>query len=158
MKVFTYYDASLNAPPEQASLVTLWERSWRNHGWHPRLISARHAKRSSLYKKFEGNTRVHPLLAMQACGGGLLVPMYVMNLGFAPSSVDAKITSSVHKFPFEIYSGTGPAFKAWLLNSCQGHKVFRFGPCAGFGSVEWKHSPLVFFPDPNKILTCGRAV
>lgn len=154
MNVFAYYDASLTAPSEQASLVTLWERSWRNHGWKPRLISARHAKRSSLYKKFAAKTKVHPLLAFQACGGGLLVPMRVMNLGFAPTHAEAKPRGTVDRLPFGIFRATGPAI---IAARCS-YNSLSSGLCAAFGTTYWTTAPLVFFSDPNKILTCGRSL
>ena len=157
MKVFAYYDSSPTAPAEQSELVTLWERSWRNRGWTPRLISERHAKRSRFFKQFPDEPRLHPLLALQASGGGLLVPMYVMNFGFEPTHDDAKLTGTLDKFPFEIYRGTGPALVRWL-NDHSKCRTFRSGVCAGYETSRWATSPLVFFSNPKKILTCGRTL
>lgn len=41
MKVFTFYDGSAEAPPNQASLIKLWMLSWQRLGWEPRLLTSK---------------------------------------------------------------------------------------------------------------------
>ncbi len=155
MKVFTYYDTSETAPADQSLLVTLWERSWRNRGWTPRLISERHAKRSKFFPELEYAQHLHPRLALHAMGGGLLVPMYVINFGFRPKDFETP-GSDAFLYPFGIVH----ANKAGLKKSFVGDRVqrLRVFPCALFQSSKWAESPLVFFPDPKDILTCGRVL
>lgn len=84
MDVFAFYDCSLTAPAGQADKVVLWERSWREHGWTPRLITARHARRSKFYKQRKDRPGAIPLLALHAVGGGWFAPLDVLNSGFVP--------------------------------------------------------------------------
>lgn len=86
MDIFAYYDCSLNAPETQPVWVPLWERSWRARGWNPRLITARHARRSKFYSKVrpQDRERVLPILALHAVGGGWLVPLNVINFSWSP--------------------------------------------------------------------------
>lgn len=156
MKVFTYYDTSGSAPKDQDLLVTLWERGWKNRGWTPRLISERHAKRSRFYKDHKEDRRLHPLMALQRSGGGLLVPMYVMNFGLSPKQVLVS-PSVVIRQPFEIVSGSAKALRDLLEGKSAPHN-FQSGPCARYETALWMEAPLVFFSDPNKILNCGRAL
>ena len=89
MIVYSYYDASPDAPPGQAESFRAWERSWSNHGWKPRILTSRKARSSSLFEevtaKLPGNHDFAlPWLALHAAGGGWLVPKSVLNTGFAP--------------------------------------------------------------------------
>lgn len=70
MEVFAYYDCSPSAPKNQPDLVVHWERRWRELGHKPRLITARHARRSKFYSRCKNRPNVLPLLAMHAVGGG----------------------------------------------------------------------------------------
>lgn len=81
MDVFAFYDCSPSAPADQADKVVLWERSWRAIGWSPRLITARHARRSKFYKQRKDRPGALPLLALHAVGGGHLAPLDVLAPG-----------------------------------------------------------------------------
>lgn len=72
MEIFAFYDCSVNAPKNQTDSVVHWERRWRQQGYTPRLITARHARRSKFYTRVKNRPGVLPLLAMHAIGGGLL--------------------------------------------------------------------------------------
>jgi len=93
MDVFAYYDCSLNAPETQPAWVPLWERSWRARGWNPRLITARHARRSKFYSRVDPAHREKflPLLALNSVGGGWLSPLDVINFSFRPQRASAKV-------------------------------------------------------------------
>lgn len=74
MEVFAYYDCSPSAPKNQPDLVVHWERNWRRRGYKPRLITARHARRSKFYARCKNRPNALPLLAMHAVGGGWFTP------------------------------------------------------------------------------------
>lgn len=74
MEIFAYYDCSPSAPKNQPDLVVHWERSWRQLGHKPRLITARHARRSKFYARRKDRPGALPLLAMHAVGGGWFAP------------------------------------------------------------------------------------
>lgn len=74
MDVYAYYDCSPSAPKDQPDLVVHWERKWRQAGLKPRLITARHARRSKFYARRKDRPGALPLLAMHAVGGGLFAP------------------------------------------------------------------------------------
>lgn len=48
---FAYWDATQDAPPRQAELVSLWHRQCLALGLTPRLLTARDAVKSNAYKK-----------------------------------------------------------------------------------------------------------
>jgi hypothetical protein len=74
MEIFAYYDCSPSAPKNQPDMVVHWERNWRQRGYKPRLITARHARRSKFYARRKDRPGALPLLAMHAIGGGLFAP------------------------------------------------------------------------------------
>lgn len=52
MRVYAFYDSSPSAHPEQAEFLRLWALSWERRGFTPKLLTARHAARSSLFRHF----------------------------------------------------------------------------------------------------------
>jgi hypothetical protein len=167
MDVFAFYDCSIDAPANQAAMVTLWERGWRNRGWNPRLITIRHARRSKFYAKCktEGGYAEVPqshLLALHAAGGGLLTPLNIMN--FDMPVLPKALTS---RAPFVAF-GCG----AFWVTRLALEKFFKsrnptvVGPgtiracwCSIHGKDKmerWSKSPLVYFSNPEEALHCGR--
>lgn len=144
-EVFGYYDSSLNAPASQPDRVTLWERSWRNRGWKPRLLTSRHARRSKLFKRWGSDPSNWPLLALHAVGGGWLVPFQVINFSFPPA---AKGTFYLSKSTIERMFRTGVDVKTG-----------KFGrPVVPYPFPAWTDAPLVYFERPGQVLNCGRII
>lgn len=140
-EVFGFYDCSLNAPANQPDMVTLWDRSWRNRGWKPRLLTSRHARRSKLFKRWGSDPANWPLLALHAVGGGWLVPFQVINFSAAPAQ----------KGPFRFARSTIEKILRYQM------VYLSRGPMV-YPSPGWKESPLVFFDKPSQVLNCGRTI
>lgn len=85
--VYTYYDASPDAPDGQAERFRAWATSWEKQGWEPRILTARKAKQSKLYaevlSRVPGKAAL-PYLAFHAVGGGWFAPMNATNGLFKP--------------------------------------------------------------------------
>lgn len=141
MEVFGFYDSSLNAPANQPDMVTLWERSWRNRGWKPRLLTSRHARRSKLFKRWGSDPANWPLLALHAVGGGWLVPFHIINFSLPPS---AKGMFYLSRYGIEqsLKNGARPPVKGLVA----------------FPSIGWPDMPVVFFDKPTQVLNCGRMI
>lgn len=152
--VFAYYDCSENAPAGQAAMVTLWERGWRNRGWNPRLITARHARRSKFYAEYKnevGAVPILPILALHSAGGGWLSPLTMMNFDFPPPKTKG---SRAYVLPYGLVFASKTALQG-VFNRKRGIS-YGYGGCVSFGENDWLKSPLVHFPDPRLILDCGR--
>jgi len=161
MDVFGFYDCSLDAPAGQAAMVTLWARSWRARGWNPRLITARHARRSKFFRALKDSPAAVPLIsliALHAVGGGWLSPLNVVNFGFTASFGKGltKIPKRVQvvEYPHGVYQTSRSALEGLFLNKRGFHKSFMW--CSRHGEDFWFRSPLVYFPDPTAALDCGR--
>lgn len=152
MEVFAYYDCSPEAPANQAELLTFWERSWRNRGWTPRLITARHARRSKFYAKHKAQPMMLPLLALHAVGGGWLTPVNVMNFDFPHCKGPNKNFVSFH---CGMYQGSRAGLERFFRSGLQAHCS---GWCSIYGETFWLKSPLVSFANPEDILNCGRVL
>lgn len=163
MDVFAYYDCSLGAPEVQAEWVPLWERSWRARGWNPRLITARHARRSKFYA-LDYPPEVMPFLALHAVGGEWLSSLRVINFSF-----------DTHRARRGVREHCGPVIEA---SKSDLHKMLRtrrismvydrkhsckyntgHGGCCKYNLESWSNFPLVYFPDPDPgiVLDCGRS-
>jgi hypothetical protein len=150
--IFAFYDCSLDAPADQADMVTLWERSWRNRGWNPRLITARHARRSKFYVRHKNKAELIPLLALHAVGGGVLVPLRVMNF----SLTEWMPAGRVSQCPHGIVTGTRGALEKYLRRP--GRRGYKFSYCRSFGLPGWEKALLVRFSNPEEALNCGRSL
>lgn len=137
MDVFAYYDCSLTAPEIQPAWVPLWERSWRARGWNPRLITARHARRSRFYSGFKDSPALIPFLALHAVGGGWLVPLNVINFSF-PASV--KKTVLAIRYPDEVFQAPKPALERMF----RGRGFHRIDRPMGFKSFSSPEEALKF--------------
>lgn len=93
--VYTYFDPDVNFP-HQREIITLWSKSWTNHGWHPRIIRSHKAQPG--YQEFENRVDCFPTVNKReyerACylrwfelwrlGGGFMTDYDVINFGFKP--------------------------------------------------------------------------
>lgn len=79
MKVYTYYNASPEAPEDQAERFRIWHDGWTAQGWETRILTYRKARQSPLFAKTmarfkdcEPEIRHAALrwLALHAAGGG----------------------------------------------------------------------------------------
>lgn len=156
MDVFAFYDCSENAPAGQAAMVTLWERGWRNRGWSPRLITARHARRSKFYAEHKnevGSVPILPLLALHTVGGGWLSPLTTMNFDFSPVKLKG---SRAFVLPYGLVFAPKTALQE-VFTRKRGIS-YGYGECVSFGETDWLKSPLVHFPDISPVLDCGRSL
>lgn len=140
-EVFGFYDCSLNAPANQPDMVTLWDRSWRNRGWKPRLLTSRHARRSKLFKRWGGDPSNWPMLALHAIGGGWLVPFQVINFSLPPVE-KGKFYLSRHRI------------EQLLKGAVQPNII----PVINYPRMGWPDESLVFFDKPAHVLNCGRTI
>jgi len=101
MKVYTFYDSSPEAPPDQSEFIRLWELSWRRRGWKTKILTEREAVQSPHYTtaKIRAQQFCVPLdfrflkwLAFQTAGGGHLCDYRVINFSFKPKreKIDVK--------------------------------------------------------------------
>lgn len=141
MEVFGFYDCSQSAPENQPDMVTLWDRSWRNRGWKPRLLTSRHARRSKLFKRWGSDPSNWPMLAMHAVGGGWLVPFQVINFSLPPVE-KGKFYLSRNRIE-QLLKGTVP------------HTII---PVINYPLMGWPDESLVFFDKPAQVLNCGRTI
>jgi hypothetical protein len=88
MKVFTLYDGSSDAPPNQASLIKLWFLSWQRMGWEPRLLTK---------KTIGGKPRAFSYSPRLK---GIFVPSNVINFGLRrrPKKWDYVMDSAIVVF------------------------------------------------------------
>lgn len=102
MRVYAFYDSSPSAHPEQAEFLRLWALSWERRGFTPKLLTARHAQRSSFYSRFIQRARGPELtdyrrlqwLALHAVrGSGWLTSSRVINFSLAPKRMSKKTQS-----------------------------------------------------------------
>lgn len=63
VRVFTYYDPDFEPEPA-GPIIRLWELSWRAHGWEPRLLIPRLARRHPDFRA-DGTYWEHFALAMR---------------------------------------------------------------------------------------------
>jgi len=131
MDIFAYYDCSLDAPEVQPAWVPLWERSWRARGWNPRLITARHARRSKLYAHYKNRPLAMPLLALHAVGGGWLSRLEVINFSFEPKALSKSFTAVGPG----IFQATRPALERYLKTGKR--SVACSAWCSLYGEAYW---------------------
>lgn len=179
-EIYTYFDASLKLP-HQGETLAHWYRSWKRHGWEPRLLHPRswitHPRRKEMKHIFDNpviepqsKARAASLLAFDSVGKNILYSDYdVVNYGLFP----CEITDCMYKNDM-IY-----ACRSWGMF---GHKGVRLmlkalidlkrninlspsiPPMVEFGSEDWNVAPLVHFsrracgglPTNRVIETCGR--
>uniref|UniRef100_A0A7S4VYJ9 Uncharacterized protein n=1 Tax=Ditylum brightwellii TaxID=49249 RepID=A0A7S4VYJ9_9STRA len=58
--IYTYFEynpdwekGDFGSPEEQKEMLQTWARSWRNHGWEPKVLYKRHAEKHPYFEKFE---------------------------------------------------------------------------------------------------------
>src|SRR5258706_13238352 len=93
MKVYTFYDSSPDAPPDQSEFIRLWEVSWSRRGLKTKILTEREAQKSPFYTtarlraREEGivfDASIKKWLAFQVAGGGHLCNYRVMNFSRKP--------------------------------------------------------------------------
>lgn len=139
MNVFAFYNCQMEANEEQPNWVPLWKRSWEKHGWTPRLITARHARRSKFYSRLKDDRAFDtwlPFLALHSAGGGWFVPLNIINFSFPPP---AKVIREVVRYPNEVFLAPKAALE----------RMFRGG---GYTRFHLPVRGLRSFPSPEEAL------
>lgn len=142
MDVFAYYDCSLSAPEIQADWVPLWERSWRARGWNPRLITARHARRSKFYSRLKDSSSFEtylPFIALHSVGGGLITPLNVINFSFKVPSKGLRPVAVI-RYKDEVFQAPKPALERMF----RGGGFLRVDLPVGFKSFSSPEEALKF--------------
>lgn len=68
MKIYTYYE-NINFK-KQDDLITLWEKSWKAHGFEPIVLTEKDAERSDFYEEFVAKiTSLHQDIAKKPLSG-----------------------------------------------------------------------------------------
>lgn len=87
MNVYTYFDSSENADPNQAALLRLWVRCWSECGWRPRILTVRNAEQHPFFSKLRHDPRNFPRLAQESAKVRRFCPMTTMNFGMTPGQL-----------------------------------------------------------------------
>lgn len=94
--IYTYFDATENAPADQAVLLRLFVQSWSARGWTPRILTIRNAQRNKRWAKLGHNPRVHQVLAQDSVGAlprprgtKLFSDLRTINFSYTPRSKEA---------------------------------------------------------------------
>lgn len=167
MKVYTFYDSSPTAHPDQAEFIRLWALSWERRGFTPRLLTARHAHRSKLYAKFVDVVGAgEPMLidprwlqwfALHAVRGtGWLTSCQVINFSLVPKRARRKLDvdfylqdlkdPGVHRVSRK---GVAAFVTSFLTPMCE----------SGVGSFQtFPSEHLARFEHAAEVLTCGRTL
>ena len=145
-RVFTFYYSGPDAPPHQAGLIKLWDRSWTAKGFETRLLTLRHARS---HKQFKSNSSQPWSFALsfrtkdKNCGW--FIPSNVMNFSLDFKKVRGYFTLGDFCLP--------EAGIFWPR--------LDYMYSVDYGIAGWKHSDLVIFPREfgmDEILNCGRAL
>lgn len=110
MEIFSYFDP--NGSDLAIQLVPIWEASWRQQGWTPRLLTIRDARKHPDFDE----RKAPPLFAWERAGGGWYCPTHVINFSFLPKRLRAK-----HEF---FYGGV-------LWATRRGAKEIQINPALG---------------------------
>lgn len=82
--VYTYFDSSPSADPNQATILRLWVRSWEARGWKPKILTVQNASRHPQYEKLKADPRELPRLAAESVGVKWITPWHAINFSFKP--------------------------------------------------------------------------
>lgn len=144
MKVYTFYDSSTSAHPDQAEFIRLWALSWSRRGFQPRLLTARHAQRSKFYRVELSTPALLPWLALHAVrGSGWLVSQHIINFSLPPK----RTRNGFKTLAFDTFCVSRAGVAKYL--SEQGYRRVR---------TQWAELPegLDRFTNASDVLTCGR--
>lgn len=162
MRVYTFYDSSPAAHPEQSEFIRLWALSWERRGFTPKLLTVRHAARSKFYTEFVDSVgedssilsdyRRLQWFALQAVHGcGWLVSPRVMNFSLAPRrSPTPKKTMDVNAFSWPAFRVSGSGATRTLAQMLHTNKWVA--------ATESFPEGLKEFDRAADVLTCGRAL
>lgn len=163
MKVYTFYDSTPDAPPDQAEFIRLWELSWRRRGWKTKILTDREAQKSLFYAtaqiraqqaRIPFNAAVKQWLAFQVAGGGHLCDYRTINFGFKPrrEKIDVK------QVDFGIFWATKKGVNEFVADILT---PIWIGFLQG-SRKEVESSPnrisVSYFPTAAEILAPGRAI
>jgi hypothetical protein len=111
--VYTYFDPQVpgGRSPAHSGVLRLWSESWRRHGWEPRVLGPRDAKKHPRYAEFLARVRTYPTinprgyedacylrwLAFAHVKGGLMVDYDVICNGAMPGGMLRPHNSSLKK-------------------------------------------------------------
>uniref|UniRef100_A0A7S4SAE9 Uncharacterized protein n=1 Tax=Ditylum brightwellii TaxID=49249 RepID=A0A7S4SAE9_9STRA len=109
--IYTYFEynpdwekGDFGSPEEQKEMLQTWARSWRNHGWEPKVLYKRHAEKHPYFEKFEeildkvkikyyDHICFHRWIAMSMYGG------YMSDYGETCVFILILILKSIHEKP-----------------------------------------------------------
>jgi len=136
MKIYTYWDSTVNAPKNQAALMSLWDRSWAARGWEPRILTQANARKHPLFKQavqLIHNTLMVDLV-MEDVRGGHYADPWIINFDLHPPERRLKLPRKY----MPIIVLRGEPYDAKDLHQCR----------------------LVNFEGytPDEILNCGRSL
>jgi hypothetical protein len=83
VKIYTFWNATPTALPEQAQLLRHWARSWKRQGWEPRILTEVNSRKSPHYSP-SSNPFDLTFFALHAVGGGWFSLPTVMNISLTP--------------------------------------------------------------------------
>lgn len=92
--IFTYWDSTDSAPPRQAELLRLWERSWSARGWNPRILTIRNAREHAAFK--QAHPAAHYFLALEMAGGGYYADVRSINYSLLSKHVSKPRRKKMH--------------------------------------------------------------
>jgi hypothetical protein len=164
VKVFTYYDSTPTAPPNQAELIRVWAHSWEAQGWTPRLLTVRHARASRLGSVC-AKLSCDWIAALEYHGGGFFCSPNIINFSFPGKEAFLRAPKRDARF----FSAGEFIGLAWIPRGDIDRVVNR-GPssvqtwpgiCTHHREPGWETSKLVHFDSDftlQQILDCGRRI
>lgn len=153
--VYTYFDADSPLSHNQPDFVRLWERSWRNHGWVPRILTAANARKSKHYVADAPDYDAMSELAFSTTRGGVFCDPHIMNFGFRPPKLKRRFVYWRHGLFYVAYNRT----EDWVhgrLHPLRDHSV-----CTGYLEGPWMEAQLVDFSNHHTteaVTSCGRVI
>jgi hypothetical protein len=179
-EIYTYFDASLGIP-HQGEIFFHWHRSWKRHGWEPRLLHPRTWRSHPLRKKLkfifdnpviepESKARVASLMAFDSLGKSVLYSDYdVVNFGLEPGEVTTSMATNPHIYACRAWGGFGIEGVRKMLEVLTELKrninlAPSVPPLVEFDDPDWNVAPLVHFsrrvckgvPKHLVVEACGR--
>lgn len=141
--IYTWYDPTPSAPPHQAELIRLWDRSWTARGFITELLTLRHAQTHRHYKP---GTNCPQEFALAVRTG------YQCNAWFTPpTAINYSLTAKQLRRSKDVLEQCNAKGRCWPRLD------FIFGK--RFGSDYWMQADIVTFPQHfsmDDILNCGR--
>jgi|SRR5712664_2057525 len=169
MNVYLYFYPQPDVDSTRADFIRLWASSWSRHGWTPRILTIRDARKSSYYRKAlqldlsGGFGFPVEYLALHAVGGGMLT---------TPDTINFGLPAKRRVMPAEFISGgvvwsTSAGIESEMRRIARykmpGSGFMKRAPeaiCGHYPAEGWQNYPLVRFVGgtPEDIRTCGRDV